>query len=248
MRGARGVARHKKHEEHANHERWLVSYADFITLLFAFFVIMYAVSEVDKNKLKKFSNSVQFAFHHVGTGGTNTKGKSASTVKPQIIGNAFPKGRRTSDPGPFESLTAIVQFLDSSILKWFQRLERDDVQRVVEDRGVVVRVPAERLFSSSSAMLRPDRSGFFREFGEAVERFNVSFRVAVFVDVRTGEDAWTEYDLALRRQSALVRAIRRASRDWQARIETFGELREVEELETSQGEKSRSVFEFYLSP
>ena len=38
------MARRKQHEEHENHERWLVSYADFITLLFAFFVVMYSVS------------------------------------------------------------------------------------------------------------------------------------------------------------------------------------------------------------
>jgi chemotaxis protein MotB len=41
------MARKKKHGEHVNHERWLVSYADFITLLFAFFVVMFAVSPVD---------------------------------------------------------------------------------------------------------------------------------------------------------------------------------------------------------
>ena len=43
--------RKKKHPEHVNHERWLVSYADFITLLFAFFVVMFAVSQVDSKKL-----------------------------------------------------------------------------------------------------------------------------------------------------------------------------------------------------
>src|SRR5712692_6128426 len=42
----------KKHaEQHENHERWLVSYADFITLLFAFFVVMFASSQVDKKKM-----------------------------------------------------------------------------------------------------------------------------------------------------------------------------------------------------
>jgi chemotaxis protein MotB len=55
------VARKKKHAEHVNHERWLVSYADFITLLFAFFVVMFAVSQVDTNKVGRFSESVRAA-------------------------------------------------------------------------------------------------------------------------------------------------------------------------------------------
>jgi len=49
------MARKKKHAEHENHERWLISYADFITLLFAFFVVMYSVSAVNEGK---FSRSV----------------------------------------------------------------------------------------------------------------------------------------------------------------------------------------------
>lgn len=49
-------------EEHENHERWLVSYADFITLLFAFFVVMYATSNSDLDKQKKFEESVQSSF------------------------------------------------------------------------------------------------------------------------------------------------------------------------------------------
>ncbi len=54
--------RHKKHQEHANHERWLVSYADFITLLFAFFVVMYAVSSVNEGKYRVLSNTLTDAF------------------------------------------------------------------------------------------------------------------------------------------------------------------------------------------
>jgi chemotaxis protein MotB len=49
----------KRHEEHENHERWLVSYADFITLLFAFFVVMYATSTNNVDKQKEFENSVR---------------------------------------------------------------------------------------------------------------------------------------------------------------------------------------------
>jgi chemotaxis protein MotB len=53
--------RKKKHPEHVNHERWLISYADFITLLFAFFVVMFSVSQVDSNKVGRFSESFSVA-------------------------------------------------------------------------------------------------------------------------------------------------------------------------------------------
>ncbi len=53
----------KKHEEgHENHERWLVSYADFITLLFAFFVVMYSVSSVNEGKFRVLADSMVVAF------------------------------------------------------------------------------------------------------------------------------------------------------------------------------------------
>src|SRR5580700_6412291 len=59
------MARKKKHAEHVNHERWLVSYADFITLLFAFFVVMFAASNSDSKKAGKVSQAVQVAFQQL---------------------------------------------------------------------------------------------------------------------------------------------------------------------------------------
>jgi chemotaxis protein MotB len=56
------MARKKKHPEHVNHERWLVSYADFITLLFAFFVVMFAASNSDQRKAGQIAKAVQVAF------------------------------------------------------------------------------------------------------------------------------------------------------------------------------------------
>ncbi len=56
------MARKKRHEEHENHERWLVSYADFITLLFAFFVVMYSVSSVNDGKYRVLSETLTDAF------------------------------------------------------------------------------------------------------------------------------------------------------------------------------------------
>lgn len=56
------MARKKYEEDTENHERWLISYADFITLLFAFFVVMYAISVVNEGKYRVFSDSVGDAF------------------------------------------------------------------------------------------------------------------------------------------------------------------------------------------
>src|ERR1700758_5758175 len=58
--------RHKRSRGHANHERWLVSYADFITLLFAFFVVLYASSQVDQRKVGKLAMAIQVAFQELG--------------------------------------------------------------------------------------------------------------------------------------------------------------------------------------
>jgi chemotaxis protein MotB len=55
------MARRKKHAEHGSHERWLVSYADFITLLFAFFVVMFASSQTDRGRTAQMEQSVKKA-------------------------------------------------------------------------------------------------------------------------------------------------------------------------------------------
>lgn len=56
------MARKRRQEEPENHERWMVSYADFLTLLFAFFVVMYAVSSVNEGKYRTLSQSLISAF------------------------------------------------------------------------------------------------------------------------------------------------------------------------------------------
>lgn len=58
--------RRKRAQEHENHERWLISYADFVTLLFAFFVVMFSSSQVDKRKVGKMALAMQVAFQNLG--------------------------------------------------------------------------------------------------------------------------------------------------------------------------------------
>src|SRR5712692_310165 len=72
----KNMARKKRHPEHENHERWLVSYADFITLLFAFFVVMFASSQADKGKAQQVSDSVKKAL----------EGEKISTILAAVLG------------------------------------------------------------------------------------------------------------------------------------------------------------------
>ncbi|HYA17024.1 MAG TPA: flagellar motor protein MotB, partial [Bryobacteraceae bacterium] len=83
------MARRKKHPEHENHERWLISYADFITLLFAFFVVMFASSQADKKKVQQISESVKTALE---------KGAQASSQQFVPRGREENKGKGGSQP------------------------------------------------------------------------------------------------------------------------------------------------------
>lgn len=78
------MARRRIHEEHENHERWLVSYADFITLLFAFFVVMYSISSINEGKYKVLSESLVGVFS-----------EPERALKPIPIGDERP---RTTEP------------------------------------------------------------------------------------------------------------------------------------------------------
>ncbi len=89
------AARKKKHEEPENHERWLVSYADFITLLFAFFVVMYATSSNNEEKQKSFEESVRKNLKLAYTGQGTEQGQvvGAESLVPELASpiEGFPK-------------------------------------------------------------------------------------------------------------------------------------------------------------
>lgn len=90
------MARKHKHEEHANHEAWAIPYGDLITLLLAFFVVMYSMSSVNEGKYRVLSDSLKAAFGGPARSpspiqvGPQPKPPSGAHVKPQIIAGAPP--------------------------------------------------------------------------------------------------------------------------------------------------------------
>ncbi len=146
------MARPKRPEEPENHERWLVSYADFITLLFAFFVVMFATSQADKGKAQQVSDSVKKAF----------EGKSVSAVLASVLGGAADnKGQGSADrkgPGGTNEIPKVNRKEDklaelrpslkvlSEELK--TEIETGKIQVSMEPRGLVVSFKQAALFPS----------------------------------------------------------------------------------------------------
>jgi len=149
------VARKKKHEEeHENHERWLVSYADFITLLFAFFVVLYSVSRVDNKRMAQAVQSIQWAMHFGGTGGTGAlpifDGPVSAGGGPALSSGTM---NQTAQQKAIELLRKKIERNVRPFL--MERAATTTVSVAVEGRRLTVRLAATEFFDQGQAALRP---------------------------------------------------------------------------------------------
>ncbi len=150
----------RKRLGHQNHERWLVSYADFITLLFAFFVVMFASSQTDKGRARQVSEEVESAL------GGKTKGVSPAvakilggTVDDKGIGNAQMKGpggsKRSSKPTSEEILVELMPSLKRLNSELSEEIRAGKVEVRMEPRGIVVSLSQSAFFPSGEDVIDP---------------------------------------------------------------------------------------------
>lgn len=159
------MARRRRHEEHQNHERWLVSYADFITLLFAFFVVMYSISSVNDGKYRVLSNTLTEAFVapvrspdpiQVGEEIRTLEPQSGDPVLPeQSLPESLPIDPLSKEQGgnsivDLRTLDAVENELSQALLEYANQ-GLVNVNRT--DRGVEVEMKSSMLFESGSARL-----------------------------------------------------------------------------------------------
>jgi chemotaxis protein MotB len=155
------MARRKKHPEHENHERWLVSYADFITLLFAFFVVMFATSQADKGKAQQVSQAVKDALAHdsVTAAVAAILGGAPDNQGP---GNAMHKGPggsetvaqpRSKQDQQQQQLAELVPSLEMLTKELKDEIAAGKVQIKMADRGLVVSFAQAALFPSGEDVI-----------------------------------------------------------------------------------------------
>lgn len=156
------MTRRKRYvEDNENHERWLISYADFITLLFAFFVVMYAVSVVNVGKYKVLSEALGDAFGGRGTVAGADTSVLPGSPEPLPLSSIIARKRAESLKRDRERLDLLARRLDSVLAP----LVRSGKVRVTQTaRGVTVEINASVLFDEGEAGL----TGNARETLDAV--------------------------------------------------------------------------------
>ncbi len=152
------MARRKIHEEHENLERWLVSYADFITLLFAFFVVMYAISSVNEGKYRVLSDSIVQAFQEKQTSdkmiNMTQKNDSILPGTGRPIGRSSPMRPESGKQDTPE--TKHMKSIAKDVASAMASLVRQGQVKVTQSaRGITVEINASTLFPSGEATLQP---------------------------------------------------------------------------------------------
>jgi chemotaxis protein MotB len=150
VRATRGHRR-RRDEHHENHERWLVSYADFITLLFAFFVVMYAISQVNEGKYRVLSDALIQAFQ--------SDERQRQVLRPDP--GAAPDGRAVIDlplkrhaDARRRREEARLKGIADDLRKVLEPLVRDGQVQVTQSaRGIAVDINAAVLFEPGQAEL-----------------------------------------------------------------------------------------------
>lgn len=149
------MARKGKAQVHENHERWLVSYADFITLLFAFFVVMFASAQADKSRAKQVADSVKKAFEQ-----STVAAVLGGAIDERGQGNAQMKGagggRKETERAIAEAKVSgtpneLVNALETLSKALAVEIDRNEVHLRMDKRGLIISFAQTLLFDSGGA-------------------------------------------------------------------------------------------------
>ncbi|RJR21620.1 MAG: hypothetical protein C4581_01900 [Nitrospiraceae bacterium] len=154
--------RRHKDEEHENVERWMVSYADFVTLLFCFFTAMYAISNVDTSKLGKFVDSMKSAF--------NNEGVQSSSIS--VI-----EGVKVFIPADVEVESNVRGMLGTLLAD-----SKGGIEVNRDERGVVITVADKFFFESGSAGLRDNSRDVLDKIASALLNYPNIIRIEGHTD------------------------------------------------------------------
>lgn len=230
------MSRKKKAEKEPNHERWLLTYSDLITLLMIFFVIMFASSSIDKQKFKTLAESMNQAMgggqHIIGDQASNTMtdGNSVTDTQTQT---------GQTEPTETEKLTSLKQQLD----KYLQDNNMSNSTSVdVSERGLVVTLNNSLFFDPGKADLKPENEARLIEIGKILNQMNNYIRVEGHTDnVPISNSVFhSNWQLSAARASTVVELLISRAGMTPQKLSTvgYGEYRPIADNNTAEGRQN----------
>ena len=254
------MARKKKHEEHVNAEAWAIPYGDLVTLLFALFTVMYAMSSVNEGKFRVLSDSMVAAFNGAPKSiqplniGDKEPGKGGDKPLVGITPTVFIKikdGKSTTDGklvprDPTKTEAAISGDLPGALIR-MQRQVQDAMQSLIDAKLVTVRrenmwleieINADILFPSGAGEFAPAAEPVLDKLAEVLRPFPNPIRVEGHTDdrpIRTTAFP-SNWELSAARAASVVHQFTRQGIDpLRLEIVGFGEFHPRQSNDTSDG-------------
>jgi chemotaxis protein MotB len=216
------MSRRKRRASHSNHERWLVSYADFITLLFAFFVVLYASSQVDKRKVGKLALAIQVAFQEMGVFQASTTEIPIDATDPMPFSKAqaIENAERTASIGHIASnsegalgatqengdLAKLQSELETTLSA---EIKRKEIAMRREPDGLVISLREVGFFESGSAQMKSASQGALDRIARMLRQRDYRVRIEGHTDnapIHTAQFP-SNWELSTARATEIVRLL-----------------------------------------
>lgn len=199
------MARRAKRQGPDNNDRWLVSYADFITLLFAFFVVMYALSSVNEGKYKVFNVSMSQAF---GTQGAAAEGGTMKLTEQEMYFKSLVDRRNARLAEKQRKLNERMQKLNESLTTKMAGFVKNGQMTVSQsNRGVTLDINASMLFKPGEAAVQPEAVATLADVAKILSEEDMSIEVEGHTDNIPISNAQfpSNWELSSARASSVVR-------------------------------------------
>jgi chemotaxis protein MotB len=203
------VRQRKVIEEASHHERWLISYADFMTLLFALFVVLFASSHHDKKTIQRVSAAVKNGFQDMGSFSHGaTMQDSAPSDVPGPVYPQSPTKTTGDSPANANAITGIdVAELRKNLGQALgKELERQEVEMRMTPEGFVISLHELGFFNSGEAQLMPGASEKIKRIAAVLIQYGLDMRVEGHSDdvpIHNAEFA-SNWDLSTARATAVA--------------------------------------------
>jgi chemotaxis protein MotB len=254
------MARKKKHEEHVNAEAWAIPYGDLVTLLFALFTVMYAMSSVNEGKFRVLSDSMIAAFNGApksmrpvnigekepGKGGDKQLTGITPTVFIQVRADKSTPDGSLAPRDPTKTESAKSADLPGALIR-MQRQVQDAMQSLIDAKLVTVRrenmwleieINADILFPSGAGEFAPAAEPVLDKLAEVLKPFPNPIRVEGHTDDRPIKTASfpSNWELSAARAASVVHQFTRQGIDpLRLEIVGFGEFHPLQPNDTSEG-------------